>query len=88
MRKSARLPGVEKIADEDRNRRAGQNLAEDVAVRQMNQLAAQTDDQNELDQVIDHQTEEAIEVFADEPRGGESSLWHQSKNLPMNLRRL
>ena len=77
MRKSARLPGVEKIADEDRNRRAGQNLAEDVAVRQMNQLAAQTDDQNELDQVVDHQTEEAFEILAHEPGGIDLRLGHK-----------
>jgi len=35
-----RLPGVEKIADEDRDRRAGQNFAEDVTIQQMNRLAA------------------------------------------------
>jgi hypothetical protein len=40
----------------------------------MDQLAAQTDDQNQLNQVVDHQTEEAIEIFTHEPGRVESVL--------------
>src|SRR5258706_1027269 len=67
-RQLARLPSVEEVADENRDRRAGKNLAENKTVRQMNQPAAKIDDENELDQVVDHQTEKTVEIFANEPR--------------------
>ena len=34
----------------------------------MNQFAAETDDENELNQVVDHQTEEPVQILAHEPR--------------------
>ncbi len=87
-RQSARLPGVEKIADQNRNRRARKNPAEDILVRQMNQLAAKTDDENELNQIIDHQTEKAVEIFAHEPGRIKSSRWHSLESLPLSFARL
>ena len=80
-RQAARLPGIEKVAEQDRDRRAGKNPAEDILVRQMNQLAAKTDDKNELNQIIDHQTEKAVEIFAHEPGWIEGSLGHE-RNSP------
>ena len=87
-RQAARLPGIEKVAEQDRDRRAGKNPAEDILVRQMNQLAAKTDDKNELNQIIDHQTEKAVEIFAHEPGRGKSSRWHSLESLPLSFARL
>ena len=61
------LPGVEDIAHQNRNRRPRQNAPEDVTIRQMDQLAAETDDENKLDQIVDHETEETVQIFADKP---------------------
>jgi len=33
----------------------------------MDQLAAETDDENKLDQIVDHETEETVQIFADKP---------------------
>jgi hypothetical protein len=33
----------------------------------MDQLAAEADDENQLDQVVDHQTEKTVQIFANEP---------------------
>src|SRR5581483_739504 len=76
-RQPARLPGVEKIAEENRDRRAGKNPPENIFVGQMNQLAAQTDDQNELNQIVDHQPEKPVEILAHEPGRLEGGLRHE-----------
>jgi hypothetical protein len=34
----------------------------------VDQLAAEADDENELDQVVDHEPEKTIQILADEPR--------------------
>lgn len=64
---------------------AGQNPAENIPVRQLEQPAAKTDDQNQLDQIVDHQTEEAVEILADEP-GGIAGRWgHELRVLPLSV---
>ena len=77
-----RLPGVKKIAEKNGDRSAGENLTEYVVIRQMNKLAAQADDQNQLNQIIDHQPEKSIPVLAHEPGRSGSGLTHENETLP------
>src|SRR5262249_47697928 len=61
------LPGVEDIANENRNSRPRQNAPKNVSVRQMDQLPAETDDENELNQINDHVTKKLAKIFAAKP---------------------
>ena len=87
-REPARLPCIEKIADENRNRRAGKNLAENVFIRQPNQLATKSYDKDQLNQIIDHQAEKAVEIFTHKPGWIEGSLRHVIRILLQNFRRM
>jgi hypothetical protein len=53
----------------------------------VNQLAAKTDDQNELDEIIDHQSKKPVQILAHKPRRIEERLGHRRKLSRKNFRR-
>jgi AGZA family xanthine/uracil permease-like MFS transporter len=62
-----RLPGVEHIASQDRQRRSRQHTLEQHLRRKPKHALTQPDDQQELDQVVDGEPKEAIEIPGYEP---------------------
>ena len=60
------LPGVEEVADQQRDGRAREDAAVDQFVGEAEDALAEADDEQELDEVVERQAEEAVEVAADE----------------------
>ena len=66
--------GVEQVADENRDRGARQHAAVDELRRKAEHEPAQRVDEQQLDEVVERETEEPVDVAADDPtHGGENS---------------
>ena len=65
-RQPPRLPGVEEVADEQRDRGARQDAAVEQRRRHAEHGAAERVDQQELDEVVEREPEEAVDVAADQ----------------------
>jgi hypothetical protein len=67
-REPLRLPGVEGVADHDRQRRRRQDRVQQQVDREAEHAGAEAEDQQELDQVVDREAEEAVDVAGLEER--------------------
>jgi hypothetical protein len=63
-----RLPGIEEIANQQRNSDARQDLPQDQRFGEAENASAQRDDHQKLDEIVDRKPEEAVNVSAHEPR--------------------
>src|SRR4029453_8865276 len=60
------------VADHERDGRARQNAAVEQLVREPEHVLAKRRDEQQLDEVVERETEEAVEAAAQEP-------WHRSE---------
>ncbi len=78
-RKADGLPRIEEIARDERDRDAGQDVADDEVLRQSRDHRAQADDDHELAEVVDEEPKETVDVAGDKPGGrARASAWGRS----------
>src|SRR6266850_1637144 len=64
------LTGVEEVADEEADRRAGEDPPDDERRVEAADRHRQVEDEEELDQVVDREAEEPVQIPPDEPPCG------------------
>ena len=67
LREPVRLPRVEEISRHERDRDAGQDAADHERIGQSRQLRAEPHDDDELAEIVDEESEKAVDIVRDKP---------------------
>jgi len=73
-----RLPGIEEVAQDHRDGGSGKDPPVDQAIRETANRRTEADNDNELNEVVDGQTEKAIDILRSEPARPTNVIRHLS----------